>query len=127
MRKQKQSSPFMPFWAGLVCGYIVTLLICVLAAVVLSFTDAAEKGSSAAAIPAIAVGSYVCGRTAGVLRRRNGLKTGALCGVLFMIPLVVLSLIFGLTGSIMLFLKIALCVIFGTIGGVAGVNTDKKF
>lgn len=108
------------------CGYIVMLAICLLAALILSFTDAAEKGSAAAAIPAIVVGSFVCGRTAGMLRRRNGLKTGALSGLMFMVVPLLLSLIFGMVGTGMFFLKIGLCVIFGTIGGVAGVNTEKK-
>lgn len=125
VRKHRPESPFKPFWVGIACGYTAAIVIAAAAALILSFTDAAEKGSTAAAIPAICIGSFVCGRTAGFLRKRSGLKTGALCGILFMVPLVILSLIFQMSVSGMLFLKILLCLFFGTVGGVAGVNSNS--
>lgn len=124
MRKAKRDSRAKPFIIGLIFGYAVTGVICVLAAAVLSLTDSASTAAGAAAAIALSVGSFICGKTAGILRRRNGMKTGALCGVLFVLPVTVLSLIFsGFGGG--LILKIGLCAAFGTVGGVAGVNKEE--
>ncbi len=79
-----------------------------------------------AAIPAAAAGSFLCGRTAGRIRRRNGLKTGAVCGMLYIAPLLLLGAIFGRAGSVMLGIKLLLCLGFATAGGVAGVNAPEK-
>lgn len=126
MRKKKRNSRFAPFAAGIAAGYGTALTAAALAAGALTITDtaAAAAGSGAAAILAVSAGSFVCGRIAGKLRRKNGLQTGAVCGVLFIIPLVVLSLIFGLAGGVMLAVKAALCLVFGMVGGVSGVNSD---
>lgn len=124
MRKAKREHRAKPFIIGLIFGYAVTGIICVLAAAVLSLTDSAGAAAGAAAAVALSVGSFVCGKTAGILRRRNGLKTGAVCGVLFVLPVTILSLIFsGFGGG--LILKIGLCAAFGIVGGVAGVNKEE--
>ena len=125
MRKKKRNTKFAPFAAGMAAGYGAALLAATLAAGALTLTDTAASGSGAAAILAVSAGSFVCGRIAGKLRRKNGLQTGAVCGILFILPLVVLSLIFGLAGSILLAVKAALCLIFGMVGGVSGVNSDS--
>ena len=123
MRKKKKNSRFMPFAAGLCAGFAVLLVISGIAAVVLLITDA-PAASSAAAIIAIAAGSFISGRVVGKMRRKNGIKSGALCGTVFIIPILLLSLIFGQLGTFMLFVKIALSVIFGAAGGVSGVNAQ---
>ncbi|MDE7397927.1 MAG: TIGR04086 family membrane protein [Oscillospiraceae bacterium] len=124
MRKAKRDNRAKPFIIGLIFGYAVTGVICVLSAAVLSLTDSASTAAGAAAAIALSVGSFICGKTAGILRRRNGMKTGAVCGVLFVLPVTVLSLIFsGFGGG--LILKIGLCAAFGTVGGVAGVNKEE--
>ncbi len=112
----------MPYAAGLCAGYAAVILTSLAAALLLSFFDAASKAAGAAAVLALSVGSFVCGRTAGALRRRDGLKTGALCGLIFSVLPMILSLIFGLFGTPMLIVKPLLCIAFGTCGGVAGVN-----
>ena len=124
MRKKKRNYRFFPYGAGLVLGYAAMLLVSAAAALLLSFTDAASSAAGAAAVLALAIGSFVCGRTAGIMRRRDGLKTGALCGLIFSVLPVVLALIFHLFGTVMLIIKPILCVAFGAVGGVAGVNRD---
>lgn len=126
MRRKKNNSAFLPFAAGMAVGYGVMLLVSGAAALILSFFDGAAKTAGAAAVLALAIGSYFCGRTAGIMRRRGGLKTGLLCGLLFSILPIVLSLIFGEFAGVMLPVKLILCAAFGTVGGVAGVNTDEK-
>lgn len=125
MRKMRKNSRFMPYLFGLAAGLGTVLLISAAAALILSFSDAAARSAGAASVIALSVGSFVCGRTAGVIRRREGLKTGALCGVMFAAVPIIFSLIFGTFGTAMLFVKPLLCVFFGTAGGVAGVNKDE--
>ncbi len=126
MRRKKRNSPFLPFAAGLAVGYVVMLLVSAGAALLLSFFDGAAKTAGAAAVLALAIGSYFCGRTAGMMRRRGGLKTGLICGLLFLVLPILLSLIFREFEGVMLPVKLILCVAFGVVGGVAGVNTDEK-
>ena len=126
MRKRKMDPKYMPYLLGMAVGYGTTLLISVAAAVILSFSDAAAKSAGAASVIALSVGSFMCGRTAGIMRRRDGMRTGALCGLMFSAAPVVFSLIFGYFGSAMGFVKPLLCVFFSTVGGVAGVNRDES-
>lgn len=123
MRRHKRDNAFLPYAIGLGVGYAAAVLICVAAALILLFSDAAEKAAGAASVVALSVGSFICGRTAGRIKRRDGLKTGALSGLMFSVLPVLLSIIFWSFGSAMLFVKLLLCVFFGTSGGVAGVNS----
>ena len=116
----------MPYAAGLAVGVIVMLAVCALSALLLSFSDKASKAAGAAAVIALSIGSFICGRTAGIIKRRNGLKTGALCGIIFAFPITLLTLIFSDDGWGMLILKFLLCLIFGTVGGISGVNREEK-
>lgn len=125
MRKKRSNSKYIPYLIGMAVGLGTALLISAAAALVLSFSDAAGRSAGAASVIALSVGSFMCGRTAGVIRRRDGIKTGAVCGLMFSAVPVIFSLIFGRFGSIMLLVKPLLCVFFGTAGGVAGVNKDE--
>ena len=126
MRKRKRNSKLLPYAAGLIVGYISMLPVCVLAAALLSLTDAAAQAAGAASVLAISIGSFLCGRTAGIIKHRDGLKTGALCGFAFVLPLLLISLIFSAGWSAMFFVKIILCVAFSSVGGVAGVNREER-
>lgn len=123
MRKKKTDSRYMPYVIGMAAGCAAAVLISAAAALVLSFSDAAARSAGAASVIALIVGSFVCGRTAGVIRHRDGMRTGALCGLMFSAIHIILSIIFGRFGTVMLLVKPLLCVFFGTAGGVAGVNT----
>lgn len=124
MRRRKKHRRAAPFAVGLLCGYIAELIVAALGALLLSFTDIASGGAGVTALIAAATGSLVCGRTAGIIKRRDGLKTGALCGLLFFLPLLLLSIIFGAAGSMLLPVKALLCLGFATAGGVMGVNKE---
>lgn len=125
MRKKKINSRYVPYLVGMAAGCAAALLVSVASAVVLSFSDAAARTAGAASVIAMTIGSFVCGRTAGMLRHRDGMRTGALCGLMFSAVPLILSVIFGQFGSIMMLVKPLLCVFFGTAGGVAGVNSDS--
>lgn len=122
MRRAKKSNRTTPFAAGVTGGYAVTLLTAVIGALIVLATDSAETLSGVMSIAALAAGSFCGGRISGALRRKNGLKTGALCGLLYMIPLALLSLVFGVMTGALLAVKLAVCTAFGAAGGVFGVN-----
>ena len=125
MRRHKRNNAFLPYAIGLGVGYAAAVLICVAAALILLFSDAAAKAAGAASVVALSVGSFLCGRTAGRIKHRDGMQTGALSGLMFSVPPVLLSIIFVSFGTAMLFVKVLLCVFFGTAGGVAGVNSGE--
>lgn len=125
MRRKRHSHKFTGFAAGLAAGYAAMLIVSIVAALLLSFFDGAAKTAGAAAVLSLSAGSYFCGRTTGKIRRRNGLKTGLLCGLLFSVLPIVFSLIFSEFEGIMLPVKLIMCILFGMVGGVAGVNADE--
>lgn len=123
MRRSKKEKKYMPFLTGVIVGYVVTLVMCVAAALLMLMTDSAEGMSGTASVIATAAASFFAGRSAGKLRRRSGLKTGALCGIIYIIPLLLLSLLFGSFGGVLFFIKLFMCIAFGAAGGVLGVNS----
>ncbi len=126
MRRKKHKGKCYPFAVGMLAGYAAALLVSVICAFILSFFDGAARTAGAAAVLSLSVGSYFCARTVGVIHRRNGLKTGFLCGVGFAVIPIVLSLVFGEFSGGTIVIKLAMCAAFGTVGGVAGVNADEK-
>lgn len=126
VRKHKKQSRIAPYRAGLLMGYGVMLLVALAGGLLLSFTDNPSSVAAVAAIPAIAMGSFIGGRTAGYIRRQDGLRTGAICGALIMLPLLILGLCFGRVGGVMLVVKLVLCLCFGMAGGVVGVNAERR-
>ena len=125
MRRKRKNRHLAPFAAGLTAGYASALAVCAAAAAVINLADA-DFASGAAAILALAAGSFVCGRTAGAMRGFSGLKTGIICGIIFLIPPAVLSAVFGRMGGVMLAVKAAVCICFGAAGGVVGVNREEN-
>lgn len=126
MRKKQSNTKTVPYLRGLAAGYLLTFAASAAGALIMLI---AGTDSGMAWLPALiagAAGSFLCGRTAGKFRRRDGLRTGALCGILYLAPLLVLSLIFGRAGGVMLPVRVLLCLGFAAAGGVAGVNSPEK-
>ncbi len=126
MRKRRNNSRLTPFGAGLAAGYLLTVGIAAAGALLMWIAGADSGLSWLTAVPAAAMGSFLCGRVAGKMRRRGGLKTGAVCGIMYFLPLLLLSLIFGAVQGVLLPVKLALCIGFGAAGGVAGVNSQDR-
>lgn len=126
MRRSKRGERFKPYLLGILFGYAAMILTIVPAALILSLMKAAAGAAGAAAVISIVTGGFVCGKTAGLIRQRDGLKTGTLCGLAFSLPLIVLTLIFAEKSGGTLILKLALCTAFAAVGGVAGVNSSAE-
>lgn len=126
MRKKKRDDRFKPYLIGTLIGYAAMIITVLPAALILSLMKSASGAAGAAAVIALMVGGFVCGKTAGFVRQRDGLKTGFLCGLAFSVPITVFSLIFSRGGAGTLLLKIALCASFAAVGGVSGVNSTEN-
>ncbi len=126
MRRAKKEYRLLPFAAGWIYGYMITLALSVIGAVLLLVTDSAEGLSGAVSVIIMAAASFMGSRHAGRIRQRDGLKTGALCALIYFAPFLLLGLIFRSVGGVLLIVKLLLCVAFGAAGGVVGVNSDMK-
>ncbi len=126
MRRVKREHRMLPYAAGVITGYIVTLVLSAAAALLLFLTDSAQGLSGAVAVVAAALSCFFGGRRAGRLRRRDGLRTGFVCGILYMLPLTLVAIIWGTFGGALLWVKLILCAVFGAAGGVNGVNSPEK-
>ncbi len=125
MRKNKRNDKLKPYLLGTLLGYAAVILTVFPAALILSFMKTASKAAGAAAVISLAAGAFICGKIAGFIRQRDGLKTGILCGVLFCVPMLVFTLIFSRSADNTV-LKAALCVAFAAVGGVSGVNSSAN-
>lgn len=126
MRKKKRNDKLKPYLLGALFGYTAMILTILPAALILSMMRSASKGAGAAAVISLMIGGFVCGKTTGLIRKRDGLKTGLLCGLMFAVPIIVITVIFSSKTDGSLFLKTALCVAFATVGGVSGVNSSEE-
>ena len=124
MRKGKRNYRLKPYLIGILFGYMATVITILPAALILSLMKSASGAAGAAAVIALMIGGFVCGKTAGALHRKDGLKTGFLCGLTFSVPMIIISVIFSSGTAGTLFLKIALCASFAAVGGVSGVNSS---
>ncbi len=126
MRRAKREHRVLPYAAGVITGYIVTLILSAAAAFILFMTDSAEAFSGAVAVTASALSCFFAGRRAGRLKRHDGLKTGFLCGIIYVLPLILAAIIWGTFSGALFWLKLILCAVFGAAGGVNGVNSPEK-
>lgn len=123
MRKKRKRSAAAPFAAGVAVGFAAALIVSAAGAAAIALGGSAGL-AGVISVAAAGVGCFFGGRTAGALRRSGGLKTGALCGVLIFLPLLLLSLVFGQCGGVLMWFKAALCTAAGAVGGVFGVNSS---
>lgn len=126
MRKKKRNDRLKPYLIGTLFGYMAMILTILPAALILSLMRSASKAAGAAAVIALMIGGFVCGKTAGAVRQKDGLKTGFLCGLTFSVPMIIITAIFSSGSAGTLILKIALCASFAAIGGVSGVNSSAN-
>ncbi len=125
MRKAKREHRLRPFAAGLAASYITTLICAAVGAAFVLLTDSVTSLAGILSVAAMAISCFVGGHTAGRLRRHGGLAAGTLCGLLYMILPLLISLVTLNVRGMLLITKLLLCTAFGAAGGVVGVNSVK--
>lgn len=121
LRRKKKRIAAAPFAAGVIAGLAAALAVSAAGAAVIAL-GGSTRLAGVISFAAVAAGCFFGGRIAGTLRRSGGLKTGALCGAMIFLPMLVLSLVFGQCAGVLMWFKAAICVVSGAAGGVFGVN-----
>lgn len=108
-------------------GLLVILLVVMFFSFLLTKIDAADPVITVIASAALCAGAFSGGFVCAKTRRHHGLALGLLCGSLIFVIIFAVSLFFarssqGLSGSS----KLLLALLFGAVGGVAGVNSKAN-
>ncbi|MBQ8176189.1 MAG: TIGR04086 family membrane protein [Oscillospiraceae bacterium] len=103
----------------------ITALIFSSIATIIDFDDGAFTLMSSAALCA---GCFGASFTAAKRRKKDGLKTGLLCGIIIFGVTLLLGLIFVRSFSVGgFFTKILIILICSSLGGIIGVNSPRRF
>lgn len=118
---------FNPLLRGSIIGLSVILILFVLLALVLSFGIIPLSAAPAAAFIAIAMGAFLAGLSAAKKMEKNGLITGALCGLMLFILFTLIGMAaFGSTPGISTVIRLVIFLTAGAIGGIVGVGSADK-
>lgn len=113
---------------GTLLGYAVTLVMFLIFATALTFTDFPEKMVRGAVIIATVISVLIGGTVAGRYARVMGWMNGAATGVFYVVLLYLLSGLFtrnyAIDGSVLTTLGIGF--VSGAAGGVIGINMRGK-
>ncbi len=112
---------------GAVAGVVAGVLFLLAAAAVMASVDIPARAVTPIAMVGVALAALVGGFIAARMLRERGLLIGAGCGLLifFIVALAGFTVESAVAGTL-LFLKLALTVGFGALGGVFGVNMKRR-
>lgn len=111
--------------AGLLAAFVFTVISFVLLSAVITFADIPDSAVKAAGAAVFAAACYISGYASTQIARKNGLLQGLCCSGIISALLFISGLIISKDITGFLLTKIILCIIFGSIGGVKGINTKK--
>lgn len=109
---------------GVGFAFSVILLISAVLGLVALFLDIPDAVLEAASVAVLGVAAYSAAHRSTQINRSKGLRQGIVCGAALYLVIFVLSLAFSqfyFTETAVV--KAAVCLIFGIIGGVVGINT----
>ncbi len=124
MDKSEFSKNTMRIVKGSVMAIIVSLILLVIFALLLTYTSIQEN-TIAPVIIIISAISILLGSSISTLKiKKNGLLNGGLVGFTYIITMYLLSSITGSGFSINVYsiIMMSVCIITGMIGGIIGVN-----
>lgn len=124
---QKAGSRVLPVAIGVLGGLIVSILILLIFAIVMTVKDLPQGAVDPLACVSIAAGSLTGGFLTARARRSRGLLYGMISGLGFFLVLWVTGVaMHEAAASILVLVKLALSLVLGCVGGVAGVNVKRK-
>lgn len=113
---------YRPFAISVAIGTVSVFAALVISAAVVYMMQLPVEICGAFGVLSLAFGCLTAGYALGRKKQRRGLKQGFLCGVALFLLCLFGSLIFGSVSAAGFFGRLAVCVIFGAVGGVIGVN-----
>lgn len=113
---------------GLLTGYIVTFIVLIIFAFILTFTDFPEKLIHTAVTIATIISILMASSSTGRNSRNMGWLNGGIAGLVYMVILYALGSAlyvgFMIDGNVLSMAAIGVCT--GAVGGVIGINLKKK-
>ena len=109
---------------GVVISYIFTIVMCLIYAIVLTYTNVQENTIPPVIIVITAISIFI-GSTIGNYKiQKNGLLNGALVGLIYIVTIYLISSILNgyFTLNIASIIMIVLSILFGILGGIIAVN-----
>lgn len=109
---------------GVVISYIFTIVMCLIYAIVLTYTNVQENTIPPVIIVITAISIFI-GSTIGNYKiQKNGLLNGAIVGLIYIVTIYLISSILNgyFTLNIASVIMIVLSILFGILGGIIAVN-----
>ena len=109
---------------GVVISYVFTIVMCLIYAIVLTYTNVQENTIPPVIIVITAISIFI-GSTIGNYKiQKNGLLNGALVGLIYIVTIYLISSILNgyFTLNIASVIMIVLSILFGILGGIIAVN-----
>ncbi len=116
-----------PVLWGTVFGALICLLLLFVMAAILTANNVPQAAVTPMAIVAAAIGAFLGGLIAARIAREKGLLIGALTGLLLFVIMAIAGFIFvqDVRGSYAI-LKAAIFLACGAVGGIVGVNLQRR-
>ncbi len=113
---------------GFAClfGVIVSAVLLLLFAFIMSWRDFPHAAIDPVATFAVAAGSFVAGFICARLMRENGLMFGAICGAIIFALMALCGMVFVGGFGIAALIKLVIVLCSSMLGGVLGVNMHRK-
>lgn len=116
------------FLKGAAIAAVFTFVIFLVAALMLSYTPLPEESIPWIAFITEAIGAAISGFVPAKKSGRNGVVTGSLCGILYILIIWIVASVTsdGVFLAPHVFIMAAISVIMGAIGGILGVNLKSN-
>ena len=110
---------------GVLISAIITLILLFIFSAILTYTNISENTINPAVLVITAISVLIGSMISSLKKKKNGFINGGIVGFIYFLILYLLSGILGneCSFSIYSIAFIIICILFGIIGGIIGVNT----
>ncbi|MCM1054820.1 MAG: TIGR04086 family membrane protein [Bacteroides sp.] len=113
---------YRPFAVSAAVGAVSVLIAAAVCSAAVYAMQLPVEICGALGVLSLGFGCLAAGYTLGRKKQRHGIKQGVLCGSALFLLCVSASVIFGSVTAAGFFARLAVCIVFGAVGGVIGVN-----
>ena len=112
---------------GMLIGIFTSLVMLLIFSFVMTMKDIPQGAVPTLTAVSVALGSFAGGFAGAKLHRKAGLATGAIIGLFIYLLLMLVGIAAQRSGiGVSVFIKLAVSLVSGAIGGIIGVNARKK-
>ena len=125
--KMEENNTIIQILKGIGISLVTTLILLVIFALILTYTQVEEKTINPVIIIITALSILIGSSIVNIKIKKNGLINGAIIGGAYMLIIYLISSIlnwkFGLTAQSIIMITVGM--VFGILGGILGVNNRK--